>query len=221
MNGRAFTRESGSDARWARFYDRLAPFYAWSERVLGRWLTGVDILAERRALAALIPLATGQRVLEVSPGPGIWQPDLASKVGPEGWLSALDISRGMLDQCRRRCVGQVPEPRLVRGNGSRLPYATSAFDGLFHFGGINLFAEPGQALEEFARVVRPGGWVVFGDEQFSPAWLARDDWRVRLLRRMNPGYLRQPPLLPPGLLCESEHAVMGGLGYLKCCRVIR
>ena len=154
------------DARWARFYDRFAPMYDWSERVIGRMITGMDVMALRRELAALIPARRGDTILEVSPGPGIYQPALAAKVGPDGQLAALDLSRRMLKACRQACAKQVPAPQLVQGNAAYLPYEGSCFDGLFHFGGINLFSDPQRALREFARVVRPGGWVVYGDEQF-------------------------------------------------------
>ena len=35
------------DASWNRFYDALAPFYDFSERILGRLLTGVDMVKGR------------------------------------------------------------------------------------------------------------------------------------------------------------------------------
>ena len=211
--------EGPEDACWSAFYDRLAPFFDWSERVLGRLITGVDIPNGRAKLAALIPAEAGEAVLEVSPGPGIYQPALASRLGRGGRIVALDLSRGMLEQCRHNCAAQVPRPQLVQANGARLPFDAGRFDGLFHFGGVNLFSEPARALDEFARVVKPGGWVVVGDEQFSPAWQARRDWRTGLLSRMNPGYLRPPPALPAALECVASHEVFGGLGYLKVCRV--
>ena len=42
---------------------------------------------------------------------------------------------------------------------------------------------------------------------------------MRLLRRMNPGYERQPPPTPAALGLLEERTVFGGLGYLRICRV--
>ena len=207
------------DDRWSRFYDWFAPFYAWSERVLGRAITGLDIVEERRRVADLIPSGSGQTILEVSPGPGIYQAALAQKVGNNGQIVALDLSAGMLKQCRNVTADQVPVPILVQANAAYLPFPTGCFDGLFHFGGINLFSEPEKGLSEFARVVKPGGWVVFGDERFSVEWQARQDWRARLLPKLNPGYNRIPPKTPASLNCAAEYDVFGGLGYLRVCRV--
>jgi len=208
------------DSKWMAFYDRFAPFYAASERYLGRILTGVDVLQARAQVVEALPISPGESVLEVSPGPGVYQSLLAARLGAHGHLTALDLSQGMLRQCRRATRTQSPRPSLVRGNASYLPFLSHAFDGLFHFGGVNLFAEPARALEEFARVVKPDGWVAFGDESLSGEWRARSDWRSRLLRRMNPGYEKQPPPTPDALGLLEECVAFGGLAYLHICRVM-
>jgi ubiquinone/menaquinone biosynthesis C-methylase UbiE len=207
------------DERWRKFYDRLAPLYDWSERVLGKLVTGVDMVVARAEVMSFVPAKPGESILEVSPGPGVYQQALAAKVGVDGCLWAMDISRGMLEQCRKNCKRQLPSPKLVQGNAAYLPFPDKSFDGLFHFGGVNLFAEPDKALREFARVVRPDGWVVFGDEQFSPAWRARSGLRASILRRVNPGFLRTPPALPTSLRRIALYEVMDGLCYLQVCRV--
>lgn len=213
------SRPEGNDARWLRFYDWFSPFYEKSERILGRLITGVDIVAARKKVVEFLPISHGERLLEVSPGPGIYQSLLAQRVGEDGHITALDLSQGMLVQCRNNTRHQKPAPRLIRGNAAYLPFETGSFDGLFHFGGVNLFSEPARALTEFARVVRPGGWVAFGDEQFSPRWRERRGWRASVLRRMNPGYGRPAPDTPSSLECHHDHEVFGGLGYLRVCRV--
>jgi ubiquinone/menaquinone biosynthesis C-methylase UbiE len=207
------------DERWSKFYDLFAPFYAWSERSLGGLVTGLDIVEVRRDMMRLVPGGPGERILEVSPGPGTYQPDLAAKVGGQGCIWALDISRGMLKQCRKACALQSPGPQLVQGNAAYLPFEDGCFDGLFHFGGVNLFSEPDRALREFARVVKRGGWVAYGDEQFSQKWRQRTDLRAKILRRGNPGYLREPPAIPPLLDSVERYEVQGGLCYLNVCRV--
>jgi ubiquinone/menaquinone biosynthesis C-methylase UbiE len=200
------------DARWAAFYDRMAPVYDRTERWGARLMFGLDLRAEQRAMVAALRLAPGSRVLEVSPGPGIFQPWLAAAVGKDGALAALDLSWGMVRRCAARTRRQVPTPLVCQGDGTALPFADGAFDALFHFGGIKLFSRPDAALREFARVVRVGGQVFVGDEGYSPD--LPDDWRRRMLVRMNPGFLQPPPSLPPQLSLVRESWVYAGYAFL-------
>jgi ubiquinone/menaquinone biosynthesis C-methylase UbiE len=198
------------DAKWQRFYDRFAPVYDWNERILGRILTGVDILRERSRIISLLGLQEGMSVLEVSPGPGVYQADIRSAIGHEAHYVACDLSVGMLKECQRR--NYALNVALVHANGSHLPFANESFDALFHFGGINLFDEPAKAMAEFVRVVKQNGIVAWGDEGFSSS--VPNGWKKRLLARMNPGYLKSPPSIPEGLSDVRQTEVFGGFGYL-------
>ncbi len=200
------------DARFSKLYDRLAPVYAANERIGARVLFGMNMRAEQRDLVSKLPIAGGSRILEVSPGPGVFQPWLAEAVGPDGELAAVDLSWGMARRCAALTRRQVPIPLVCQGNGSALPFADGVFDALFHFGGIKLFSDAERAFEEFARVVRPGGHVFVGDEGFAPD--LPDTWRRRMMQRMNPGYLREPPSPPPQLALVTESHVYGGYAFL-------
>jgi len=199
-----------SDARWNRIYDLLAPFYDWNERNAGKLLTGLDIRAERNKIAALIGLQPGMKLLEVSPGPAVFLPFIRKRIGPDGYWVALDLSIGMLRQCRKQ--NQSPNAAFFHANGSYLPFADNTFDALFHFGGVNLFSEPQRALGEFVRVVKKGGIVAWGDEGFSDS--IPDTWKKKLLLKMNPGYSRPRLPIPAGLNDTVEHPVYGGYAYL-------
>jgi SAM-dependent methyltransferase len=200
-------RSEGRDATWNRFYDRLAPFYDWNERLGGR-LFGVHALRERAAIVNRLGLQPGMRVLEVSPGPGVYQELLAEQIGPSGRLAELDLSIGMLRACARRARKNGLDPLLVQANAAYLPFADDCFDAVFHFGGVKLFSEPQRALAEFVRVARPGAVVAWGDEGFGAG--APTGFRRRLLQRMNPGFLEPMPPPPDGLDGDSPEA--GGTG---------
>jgi len=200
----------GMDDAMNRRYRWLAPFYDVSERFLGRLLTGNDMQAGRVEIVDRLALPEGIRLLEVSPGPGVFQRLLRSSIGKLGELVAVDLSMPMLRQCL--LLQQQTGAHLIHANGAYLPFADGTFDALFHFGGINLFNEPERALGEFIRVVRPGGVVAYGDEGFAPDY--PDGWRKRLLAGLNPGFFRNRPKIPPALTETAEYAVYGGLGYL-------
>ena len=61
-------------------------------------------------------------------------------------------------------------PHYSISNATYLPFPSNFFDAVFHFGGFNEFSDHKRAGEEFARVVKPGGTVLFGDESVGP-WL--------------------------------------------------
>ncbi len=208
-------RMMGRDAHMNRLYDRLAPFYDWNERLGGR-LFGVHTLRERAAIVERLELRPGMRLLEVSPGPGVYQKLLADHIGSSGRLAELDLSLGMLRACSRRARRNCVDPLLVQANASYLPFADDSFDAVFHFGGVKLFSEPGRALDEFVRVARPGAIVAWGDEGFGPG--APTGWRRRALQRMNPGFAEPVPPLPEGLSGAAEHEVMNGCAWLVVAR---
>ncbi len=204
----------GDDQRMNRLYERIAPVYDLSERVLGWLLTGVNVATSRDAMVSLLDLRPGMRLLEVSPGPGVFLARLRERIGPESEFTAVDLSLAMLRQCRNLHAAQNVE--LILANAQHLPFADESFDALFHFGGVNLFNDPARALGEFVRVVRRGGLVAWGDEQMSDRF--RHPIGRRLLPKINPGFLRLPPPAPPGLVDIRRHEVHGGLGYLATAR---
>ena len=228
---------AADDASWNRFYDALAPFYDFSERVLGRLLTGVDTAKGRAEIVKLASFEPGGLLLEVSPGPGVFLPLLSEALGPGARIAAADLSLNMLRQCRRwqaalmrptasshplaatsqaNFLRGLPSIALVHANAMHLPFADDSFDALFHFGGVNLFSDPGRALGEFVRVVRKGGRIVWGDEQMSENFTHPVGRRV--LPRINPGFKKTPPAPPDGAEVLARHEVYDGLGYLVVAR---
>lgn len=201
---------SGQDAEFNQFYDRLAPLYDLNERVFGRLIAGIDMATGRREIVSRLPLQRGCRLLEVSPGPGVFQPHLRDAIGPEGEFVSLDLSLGMLRQCQHR-NGRL-DVQLIHANGQHLPFEDASFDAVFHFGGVNLFNDPDRALAEFARVTRPGGLVSWGDEGFAPSY--PNGLRKKMMSRINPGFTKPRPALPAEVEQTQVHEVYGGLGYL-------
>ena len=101
---------------------------------------------------------------------------------------------------------------LIHGNAQYLPFADDSFDGLFHFGGINLFNDPEKAINEFVRVVKKDGIVSWGDEGFSKQY--SNSFRRKVLGKINPGFLKPRHEIPETLYEIKEYEVYNGFAYL-------
>jgi ubiquinone/menaquinone biosynthesis C-methylase UbiE/alkylhydroperoxidase/carboxymuconolactone decarboxylase family protein YurZ/uncharacterized protein YbaR (Trm112 family) len=133
-----------------------------------------DRYMRRIALTALRSRTDGQplRILEVGIGAGANVPfierDLPANLDVEIW--GLDLSAGMLEQCRSRLARDPdgPRVRLMLADAHALPFPDAVFDRVFHVGGIAGYGNPRRALAEMARVARPGTPIVVVDEQLDP-----------------------------------------------------
>lgn len=201
---------SGDNKKMNQLYEKIAPYYDFTERVIGRILTGVNISKWRGKIIELLKLTKGMTVLEVSPGPGVFTGIIRKAIGIDGRIVSVDLSQNMLIQCKNK--QNITKAELLRGNAEYLPIKDSSFDAIFHFGGVNLFSHPEQALNEFVRVIKPGGIVAYGDEEMSAAF--KHPIGKRILPKMNPGFMRAAPCPPSGMIDIVKHEVYDGLGYL-------
>lgn len=76
------------------FFDNLAP--TWDENE-------VRSTPERiRSILSKLPLEEGMRILDLGTGTGVLVPYLSETVGPEGHITAIDLSEGMLTLAREK-----------------------------------------------------------------------------------------------------------------------
>jgi ubiquinone/menaquinone biosynthesis C-methylase UbiE len=104
----------------------------------------------------------GLRVLDVAGGDGYW----AGQARRRGaWAVALDLDAGKL----RRGGGLKSPPGLVRGDALGLPFADRSFDRVMSICAIEHFDDGGGALDEMARVLKPGGELVMSADALTLA----------------------------------------------------
>ncbi len=132
-----------------RAYDRWAPVY---DLVFG----GVFSKGRKAAIQATNRL--GGRVLEVGIGTGISLPQYA----PNLRIFGTDISEAML----RKAKARVSELRLNNVEGlavmdaEKLEFSDNSFDVVMAQYVVTAVPNPEAALDEFARVLRPGGELI-------------------------------------------------------------
>ncbi len=108
----------------------------------------------------LADLRTGNRVLDVAAGTGDQTLLAARRVGPNGYVLAIDISTNMLntatDAVRRAGLTNV-ETRIM--DAENLDLDADSFDSVICRLGLHTFPNPPKAMGEMRRVVKPGGKV--------------------------------------------------------------
>jgi SAM-dependent methyltransferase len=130
----------------------------------GEFLGDADLLwcpeGLREADAHLLGDVSGLDVLEVGCGAAQaarWLVSAGARV------TAFDVSRGQLEQSRRldEQTGIVVG-RVVQADAQALPFRSTAFDVVVSaFGAIPFVADSAGVMREIARVLRPGGRLVF------------------------------------------------------------
>jgi ubiquinone/menaquinone biosynthesis C-methylase UbiE len=109
---------------------------------------------DRMALEALMP-ATGDRLIEVGAGFG----RLADEYTGYREAVLLDLSGVQLDAARER-LREDPRYLVVAGDAFHLPFPDASFDTVVCVRVIHHFDDPGGAIAEMGRVLRPGGVLV-------------------------------------------------------------
>jgi len=138
------------------------------ERQAGRARDATRVLDER--LVALLDPLPGETVLELAAGPGDTGFVAAERLGPNGLLLSTDVAPEMVAAARRRAAElgiENVEFRVEDASAIDLPDAS--VDGVLCRFGVMLVPDPGRALAEIARVLRPKGRAGLA------VWAASDD----------------------------------------------
>jgi phosphatidylethanolamine/phosphatidyl-N-methylethanolamine N-methyltransferase len=136
--------------------DRVAEAY-------GRWAPVYDIVfgpVFRRGRRAAVAAADriGGRILEAGVGTGLSLSDYART----SRIVGIDISEPMLDKARERVrrYGMANVESIVAMDAEHLTFPDGAFDVVVAQYVVTAIHNPERALDEFARVVRPGGEII-------------------------------------------------------------
>ena len=101
-------------------------------------------------------IAPGMHVLDIAAGTGIVSEAALGIVGPTGHVTAADLSPAMVNKARER-LAKAKNASVAVENGQALSFSDESFDAVVCGFGLMFFPDPLRGLNEFRRVLRPGG----------------------------------------------------------------
>ncbi len=134
------------------------------------WVEAPHPIITRERLRAVLVPQPGERVLEIGPGTGYYTFSIADWVGHDGRVEIFDLQQEFLDHVMR---GSGERANIVptQGDATELPYEDGSIDAVVLTAVLGEIPDPGAALREIRRVLRPGGRLVvgelFGDPHFT------------------------------------------------------
>ena len=174
-------------------YDRMGDAFV-RRAESGSW----NALYDRPAVLAALGLVDGLRVLDAACGPGVYAERLL-EAGAE--VDGFDASEARVTAARQRLDGRV---RLVTASlDDTLPYENGAFDRIVCALAIHYAEDRARTLDEFARVLRPGGRAVLSTQHPMIDWLRKggsyfdvvqetDEWTTGSSTRVPVRFWREP-----------------------------
>src|SRR2546428_2766928 len=144
------------------FFDQIAPVYdAWAGGQHGRIAT---------RLVELVKPKKGQQALDVGTGTGLVAHLVAAKVSP-GSVIGIDLSDRMLSIARSK---PSKNTKFLGMAAERLVFRPETFDLVTMGETLAYLADPGDALSEAHRVLKPGGRLAVSSQRRSLSTRAQD-----------------------------------------------
>lgn len=187
-------QSSSNKPGWGSSY-RLVAAEKWKAKSAAMGKPVTDALVE---YAAPQP---GMQVLDVATGTGEPAITIAMRVGPQGHVTALDLSAELLDIAKGRAQERGLDNFVAQqGDVHQLPFPHDYFDLVTSRFGVMFFRDPALALREIRRVLRPQAracFLVWGSFD-QPYWQST----MGIVRRHVGGPLLQPG--GPDPFCFAE-----------------
>jgi ubiquinone/menaquinone biosynthesis C-methylase UbiE len=170
------------------------------ETRFGKWFLKTEtwrVHVLERALVDLVRLMPDRQpfygvVVDVGCGSGYSLPKLAQRFAPEE-LVGVDIDPQMLQAARAEAARAGVPVKLVESSSTRMPLADGSVDLLFCHQTFHHLVEQEAALQEFLRVLKPGGLLLFAEStrEYIHSWIIRALFRHPMdVQRSAPEYLQ-------------------------------
>jgi SAM-dependent methyltransferase len=144
-----------TEPSWGTQY-RLVAAEKWKAKSAAMGQPVTDTLVEYARPGA------GMKVLDLASGTGEPAISLAVRVGPQGHVTALDLSADLLEIATKRARARdLKNFTTQKADAHSLPFPDNSFDLATSRFGVMFFRDPVGALGELRRVLRPGARACF------------------------------------------------------------
>jgi len=113
-------------------------------------------------------LQGARRVLDVGCGPAVIAAEIA-RAHPEAEVCGIDGSHSRIEEAQRN-LGKLSNGSAQAADARKLPFESNRFDFAYSRFLLEYLAEPNNAVDEMARVCRPGGRVLLQDLDGQLVW---------------------------------------------------
>jgi ubiquinone/menaquinone biosynthesis C-methylase UbiE len=135
-------------------------------------------------------LKPGERVLDLGTGTGSVALKATSSIGPDGIVTAIDISPEMLVIARQRSASTgLADISFHLGRAEEIPVPSAQFDVVLASLSLMYVIDRDTAARELARVLRPGGRLA------AAVWGSPEEADIVLLRAVLGTVWTRPPFL--------------------------
>jgi demethylmenaquinone methyltransferase/2-methoxy-6-polyprenyl-1,4-benzoquinol methylase len=153
-------------------FEPIASTYDLADTLLS---FGFDSRWRKNALR-LSGLRTGDVVLDACGGTAGLARLAARQVGPKGRVLVYDLNRPMIETGRKRTAADAGPSVIsfVQGDAELLSFPDRTFDAVTVGFGLRNLVQPEKGLEEFLRVLKPGGKLMILEFSLPTNRLLRD-----------------------------------------------
>jgi ubiquinone/menaquinone biosynthesis C-methylase UbiE len=155
----------------------------WNRRAAGfdsDFGHSIRTAGERAAWDRILDLVVGGRgtldALDVGCGTGFLSLELA---GRGHRVTGIDFAPQMLAEARKKAAAQGIAVRFEEGDAEQSRFPAGSFDLVMTRHVLWTLPHPEQAVDEWIRVLRPGGRLAVMDSQFDPSVLERGPQNAR------------------------------------------
>jgi ubiquinone/menaquinone biosynthesis C-methylase UbiE len=124
--------------------------------------TAAERAAWDRILYLILPTADSLEALDIGCGTGFLSLELASR-GHR--VTGIDFAPSMITQARKKAAERQATIRFEEADAEQLPFAAASFDIAVSRHLLWTLPHPERAMDEWIRVLRPGGRLIVVDSQ--------------------------------------------------------
>ena len=133
----------------------------------------------RQQMLNLLPVAPGQRILEVGCGIGTIAMQLAETVGEPGQVLGIDKNEVFIREAQRRASSRNLPVEFQVGDANQLDLPDASFNVARTERTLMYLENPGQALDELVRVLKPGGEIVIFEFDYDSTVIDTADRQLK------------------------------------------